>query len=255
MTTCWTRFSWFKFLALVLQLRKVHVSLQSARIIAMDADEEDEAIKITACGDNHIGKTDLLIFYQSQELPRVHIPTIFENKTIEKEVKIDGQLQTVAIDLWDTAGQEEFDRLRLLAYPGTNVFLLCFCVVDRISFKNLAQKWLPEIKHHEPDGLIVLVGTKSHLRVEKPQEEQVAQEEIDAYKEKIGAVAYVETSALQRQNVDLVFETAIQHFLGSEMDDTVKSSRSCKECVEYCDPCALSENVHRIDSPINTHTI
>ena len=84
----------------------------------MEAD--DEAIKILACGDGAIGKTCLLISYQSQEFPKVHIPTIFENKTIDKEVPINGQPATISIDLWDTAGQEEFDRLRILAYPGTN---------------------------------------------------------------------------------------------------------------------------------------
>jgi len=191
----------------------------------MDAD--DEAIKILACGDGAIGKTCLLIFYQSQTFPEVHIPTIFENKTIEKAVKLNGELQTISIDLWDTAGQEEFDRLRILAYPGTNVFLLCFCVVEPISFKNLAQKWVPEIKHHEPDGLIVLVGTKSDLRSEKSEEEQVSQEEIDAYTQKIGAVAYVETSALQQKNVDLCFEIAINKFLDSGAVHTIESSGGC----------------------------
>lgn len=194
----------------------------------MDADEE--AIKILACGDGAIGKTCLLIFYQSQEFPKVHIPTIFENKTIDKEVNIGGELQTISIDLWDTAGQEEFDRLRILAYPSTNVFLLCFCVVEPISFKNLAQKWVPEIKHHCPEGQIVLVGTKSDLREsESHKDQQVTQQEIDEFQKQIGAVAYVETSALQQKNVDLCFETAINKFLNSGTVNTLESSGGCVE--------------------------
>ena len=193
----------------------------------MEAD--DEAIKILACGDGAIGKTCLLISYQSQEFPKVHIPTIFENKTIDKEVPINGQPATISIDLWDTAGQEEFDRLRILAYPGTNVLLLCFCVVEPISFKNLAHKWVPEIKQYCPEGQIVLVGTQSDRRAETPQDEQVTAEEIDAYKNKIGAVAYVETSALARTNVDECFEIAINKFLNSGTVQPVESGGGCVE--------------------------
>merc|ERR1719385_40365 len=180
----------------------------------MDAD--DEAIKILACGDGAIGKTSLLLFYNEGKFPESYIPTIFENKTIEKTVNIGGKEAEVSIDLWDTAGQEEFDKLRTLAYPNTNVFLLCFCVVEPISFKNLAQKWVPEIKHHCPDGQILLVGTKSDLREsESHKDSQVTQQEIDEFQKQIGAVAYVETSALQQKNVDLCFETAINKFLNS----------------------------------------
>merc|ERR1719385_702733 len=194
----------------------------------MDAD--DEAIKILACGDGAIGKTSLLLFYNEGKFPESYIPTIFENKTIEKTVNIGGKEAEVSIDLWDTAGQEEFDKLRTLAYPGTDVFLLCFCVVEPISFKNLAQKWVPEIKHYEPDGLIVLVGTRSHLRAERPEEEQVSLEEIDAYKQKIGAVAYVEVSVKQRKDVDFVFETAINHFYGAATVHTDRSTPRKRCC-------------------------
>merc|ERR1712113_345711 len=116
----------------------------------------------------------------------------------------------------DTAGQEQFDRLRILAYRNTDVFLLCFSVVSLSSFQNLESKWVPEIKHHAPEALIILVGTKSDL------EEIVPENQINEYKNKCGAVAYVETSALKRTNVDLCFETAIKKFLesGSSSDNT-----------------------------------
>ena len=72
----------------------------------------------------------------------------------------------VSLGLWDTAGQEDYDRLRPLSYPQTDVFLICFSVVSPSSFENVTSKWCPEIKHHCPDAPILLIG-KSWLMREK----------------------------------------------------------------------------------------
>jgi small GTP-binding protein len=69
-----------------------------------------------------------------------------------------------SLGLWDTAGQEDYDRLRPLSYPNTDIFLICFSVVSRTSFKNVKSKWFPEITHHAPDVPILLVGTKIDAR-------------------------------------------------------------------------------------------
>lgn len=61
----------------------------------------------------------------------------------------------IKISLWDTAGQEEFDKLRPLSYPQTDVFLVCFSVVDSTSYENIAAKWIGEIKNGEPNAPIV----------------------------------------------------------------------------------------------------
>ena len=68
----------------------------------------------------------------------------------------------VSLGLWDTAGQEDYDRLRPLSYPQTDVFLICFSVVSPSSFENVTSKWCPEIKHHCPDAPILLIG-KQHI--------------------------------------------------------------------------------------------
>ena len=67
----------------------------------------------------------------------------------------------VSLGLWDTAGQEDYDRLRPLSYPQTDVFLICFSVVSPSSFENVTSKWCPEIKHHCPDAPILLIGKLS----------------------------------------------------------------------------------------------
>ncbi len=67
----------------------------------------------------------------------------------------------VSLGLWDTAGQEDYDRLRPLSYPQTDVFVLCFSVISPTSFTNITNKWMPEIRHHCPDKPIILCGKKS----------------------------------------------------------------------------------------------
>src|SRR5690349_15255567 len=64
----------------------------------------------------------------------------------------------------DTAGGQEYDRLRFLSYPNTNVFLLCFSVTNPSSFENVSERWYSEITHHCPNTPILLVGTKIDLR-------------------------------------------------------------------------------------------
>lgn len=75
---------------------------------------------------------------------------------------VDGR--PVSLGLWDTAGQEDYDRLRPLSYPQTDVFLICFSVVSPPSYENVRSKWYPEVAHHAPNIPIVLVGTKLDLR-------------------------------------------------------------------------------------------
>jgi small GTP-binding protein len=53
-------------------------------------------------------------------------------------VIVDGK--PVNLGLWDTAGQEDYDRLRPLSYPQTDVFLICFSLAGRASLENVTTK-------------------------------------------------------------------------------------------------------------------
>lgn len=112
--------------------------------------------------------------------------------------------------------QDDFDSLRPLCYPNTNVFLLCFSVVSPTSFHNITEKWLPEIRHHSPKAPIILVGTQCDLRndvkvlieLARYQECPVPESEARGLAEKIGS-QYIECSALTQQNLKEVFDSAI----------------------------------------------
>ncbi|CCM00386.1 uncharacterized protein FIBRA_02416 [Fibroporia radiculosa] len=102
--------------------------------------------KIVVCGDGATGKTSLLNVFTRGWFSAVYEPTVFENYVHDLYVED----QMVELSLWDTAGQEEFDRLRSLSYAETHVIMLCFSIDSPTSLENVESKWLDEVLEYCP---------------------------------------------------------------------------------------------------------
>jgi small GTP-binding protein len=118
-----------------------------------------QTIKCVVVGDGAVGKTCLLISYTTNKFPSEYVPTVFDNYAVT--VIIGDEPYTLG--LFDTAGQEDYDRLRPLSYPQTDVFLICFNVTSPPSFENVKEKWFPEVRHHCPATSCIIVGTMVRL--------------------------------------------------------------------------------------------
>lgn len=160
-------------------------------------DEEIDRIKLVIVGDGAVGKTCLLITFATGHFPEEYVPTVFENYCAKMLIND----KPVLLHLWDTAGQEDYDRLRPLSYPDSNIVLLCFSTTSMNSFESVSEKWHKEVKHYLPTVPIMLVGTKVDMRDSKQEDpnaettEYVTAQEGEELAKEIGAKKYLEVSA------------------------------------------------------------
>ncbi|XP_071483187.1 rho-related GTP-binding protein RhoA-B-like [Diadema setosum] len=186
--------------------------------------------KLVIVGDGACGKTCLLIVFSKDQFPEVYVPTVFENYVAD--IEVDGK--QVELALWDTAGQEDYDRLRPLSYPDTDVILMCFAIDNPDSLENIPEKWTPEVKHFCPNVPVILVGNKKDLRndeatrieLQRTKQSPVTHDEGQQMSDKIGAFKYMECSAKVNDGVREVFEMATRAALQSRK----KPGRRFRKC-------------------------
>ena len=116
--------------------------------------------KLVIVGDGGCGKTCLLSVFIKDVFHKHYTGSSLEHHVAD--IKVDDKV--VELALWDTPGQEDFDRLRPLHYPDTDVILMCFSIDNPDSLENILEKWVPEVKYFCPNVPRVLVGNKLDLR-------------------------------------------------------------------------------------------
>ncbi|ELV09519.1 Rho-related GTP-binding protein RhoD [Tupaia chinensis] len=122
----------------------------------------------------------------------------------------------VCLQIWDTAGQDDYDRLRPLFYPDASVLLLCFDVTSPHSFDNVFNRWYPEANHFCKEVPVIVVGCKTDLRKDKTLVNKLRKNGLEPVTyhrgqemaRSVGAVAYLECSARLHDNIHAVFQEA-----------------------------------------------
>lgn len=205
-------------------------------------------------GDGACGKTSLLNVFTRGYFPQVYEPTVFENYV--HDIFIDGQ--SVQLSLWDTAGQEEFDRLRSLSYSDTHCIMLCFSIDSPDSLENVQTRWVGEIADNCEGVKLVLVALKCDLRsnedtdAEQPMNNEddslnpynahssgnpyqqsrrlISYDEGLAIAKKVGALRYLECSAKKNRGVNEAFSEAARCALNARpkgANDNEADKKSC----------------------------
>ena len=185
--------------------------------------------KVIIVGDGMVGKSALLHAFVHGVFHETYIPTVFETSAMD--VEISGG-KHVTLGLWDTGGQEEFDQIRQLAYPGACVILLCYAVDSPTSLSNVVHTWSPEVRRFCPQVPVLLVGCKSDLRSSgKSQGRLVNPKEAADIHREIGARLHLECSAKTLSNVYTVFELAAEcaHQFSESLEAST-SKRGAQTC-------------------------
>ena len=112
-------------------------------------------VKVVLVGDGAVGKTCTIVSYATDKFPDAYTPTVFDNYSVTVDLPVEGEVERVELGLFDTAGQEDYDRsdqdigtclgkimsvfsrVRTIVYPNTDVFLVCFSVMSPDSFVNV----------------------------------------------------------------------------------------------------------------------
>ncbi|XP_053393133.1 ras-related protein Rac1-like isoform X2 [Mercenaria mercenaria] len=187
------------------------------------------SIKCVVVGDKNVGKTCLLLSFTENAFPGEYLPEVI-CEPCQANVRVDERVCDLSI--WDTAGQDEYDRLRPLSYSQTDIVLICFSLVERDSFENIRQKWYPEIKHYCPYTPIVLVGTKLDLRDNNNEKEKALNKDITHVEgmrlaQQVNVFKYLECSAKTGIGIKQVFDEAIEVYFATQKMKT-KTLFKCK---------------------------
>lgn len=125
---------------------------------------------------------------------------------------------------------------RPILFSHTDVFIVCFSVVCPSSFSDVIHRWIPEIRQSCPTVPVLLVGNKADLltdestikKLETERQKPVTAKEAKRLARRIGAQAYVECSALTRQGIRDVFETAARIAVCKHLATNKKSHIKCR---------------------------
>ena len=158
-------------------------------------------LKFIIIGDAAVGKSNLLVRYTSGQFKEEYQLTIGVEFGSNNVIIGDN---TYRIQIWDTAGQENFRSITRSYYKNTACAIIVYEINNKNSFENISS-WIEECKNTAPKSiLMVLVGNKCDL-----DNREVTEEEGREFAEKNGMI-FFETSAKTGKNVEELFKESVK---------------------------------------------
>lgn len=167
-------------------------------------------LKVILAGEEEVGKTSLRRSYLGEGFVKSHLQTIGADfASLSKTVKD----YNVLFQIWDVAGQDIFENVRMMYYKGTLGALMVFDATKIASFRAL-DRWIKELEKGTERGIVpfFILGNKMDLIT--PTKKAKLKTEVTKYitalnkkySDKGFTVAYIETSAKTGENVQSAFE-------------------------------------------------
>jgi len=163
----------------------------------------DMIFKIVIVGDSSVGKTNILTKYLRDEFDENSKATVgveFGTKNFDIEGNI------VKAQIWDTAGQERYRSITNAYYKGSKGCLLVYDITRKGTFESI-DRWVSDLKASSENNMsIILLGNKSDLENERQISTEEGEEKAKFYK-----MAFMETSALNGNNIEIAFKTLVKN--------------------------------------------
>jgi len=168
-----------------------------------------------------VGLVPLLIRYTTGDFSEDYIPTVFLDTIVQRFV--DGKLHN--LQLCFVPGTSDYERVRSVSYQSTDVFLVCYSVVQSSSFDSVENIYVPEIRRHCPDTPIIIVACKNDLKMSPAYLERgVGPEAIGRWMKKmetstvhienLAKIEHMAVSAKTKDGVSELFDDVIRNGLG-----------------------------------------
>lgn len=170
--------------------------------------EARKLVQCTVVGDGMVGKTCLSLAFSRLSAPAEYIATVFENYVGKAHVNGD----EYSVGIFDSAGQHDYASLRQFTYEDSDVFVVCYSVVDRDSFESVKEFWVPEMKPNiRRKKPVILVATQTDLRDTAGYDADmpVTESEGRTLAKSIGAVSFVECCVSNSGSVKGVFTEVV----------------------------------------------
>jgi len=150
------------------------------------------------CGDSGVGKTSLLVRFAQDQFAQAKATIGVDLQT--QVLQLPGG-QSLKLQVWDTAGQEQFQSLTSSYFRRAHAVILVYDVNNRASFTGL-MRWMMEVDRLAPAEVVkMVVGAKSDAGAPAA----VSEAEAEAFANKYGALCE-RCSARDATNVRPMFE-------------------------------------------------